>query len=134
MLGAARDVNHFAFQQRGKHAVHGHAAHRFDLRAPDGLTVGDDGQRFQRGLAEPRRLGLIQKLVGPDRELGPGLQHVASSDSLRHQTGTIGGQASVQLLDGSFNFCDGDFFAGGGFGRGRKLHRLMQDMHNGFRG
>ena len=38
-------------------AIHGHSANLFDLCSCDWLAIGNDGERFQRGLREPRGAG-----------------------------------------------------------------------------
>jgi len=134
LLGAARHADHFAFQQRGDDAIHRDAAHRLDLRAANRLAVRDDGQCFQRGLAEPRRFGLIEKPVRPDRELGPSLEDVPARDSLHHEARSIGGELRVQLLDGGVELGGSGLFIRARFRRGGKLRRLMQRVRDGFRG
>src|SRR6185503_12144305 len=47
------DVDETALVQGLEHAADVHAADFLDLRPPDGLTVGDDGERLQRGRGEP---------------------------------------------------------------------------------
>jgi len=132
LFGTARDADDFALEQGGDHAIDGHAAYRFDFRAPDWLAVGNDGECFQRRLAEPRRLRLLEKLVGPDGKFGSRLEQITARNSLHHQAGAFSSQLIIQLLDGGFHLGDGGLFVGRGFRRGRKLHRLVQGMGDGF--
>jgi hypothetical protein len=47
-LAPTDHVDQPALEQRLEHAAHGHAADLLDLRAPDRLAVGDDGERLER--------------------------------------------------------------------------------------
>lgn len=85
LLGTARDFDDFALQQRGENPINSDAANRLDLRTADWLAVGNHGQRLQARLAETRGLWLIEKPVGPDGKLGPGLELIRTADVLHHE-------------------------------------------------
>lgn len=57
---------------------------------------------------------------------------VPARDALHHEARSVSLELPAQLLDGLLRLLEGDLFAGGGFGRGRKLHRLVQGMGDGF--
>ena len=86
LLGTARDPDDLPLQERGQHAIYCHPPYGFDLSAAHRLAVSYDRQRFQRRLAEPWRLWLLEKPVGPDGEPGAGLQLVATCNALHHET------------------------------------------------
>ncbi len=52
LFGAAHDLDEAALEQGAEHLAAGDTTDGLDLRAHDGLAVGDDRQRFQRRLAE----------------------------------------------------------------------------------
>ncbi len=66
-FGAAGDADQRAVEQRLDDPARVHAAHRFHVRARQRLAVGDDGERFQRGRAQPRRAALGKELPHPRR-------------------------------------------------------------------
>jgi hypothetical protein len=132
LLGAAGDADDFPLEERGHDAVDGDSPHRFDLGAADGLAVGDDGEGFERGLAEPGRLGRIEELVGPDGELGAGLELETSRDALDHEARSVGLELGAEEVEGGVDFAGADFLVGGGFGSGGKFGRLVEDVGDGF--
>lgn len=131
LLGTTGDPDNLAFQQGGNHAIDGDAAHRFHLGPADGLTVGDDGQRFERRLAEAGGLGLIEQAVGPDGEFRAGLELVTSSDALHHQAGALGLVAGAELLHGFLDLRQGGFFEGHRLRRLGELGRLVHGVREG---
>ena len=62
-----------AFHEGLHDGVHVHAANLFHLGARDRLAIGDDGQRFQRRLRQPRRPDfLADQRLEPRRVFGLG--------------------------------------------------------------
>jgi len=132
LVGAAGDADDFSLEESRHDSVDGDAADRFDFGAADGLAVGDDGESFERGLAEARGLGLLEEAVGPDGELGTRLQHVAAGDALDHKAGAFGFEFRAECFHRGLDFADGGFFAGRGFGGGRESRGAVQGVGDGF--
>lgn len=97
LFGATSDADQFTLQQGGHNAVHGHTAHGFDVRAGNGLAIGDDGERLDRRLAHARDLGAIEKLFDPDGVLGPGANLKTFGDFLHHQAAATRRVISVEI-------------------------------------
>jgi len=103
LLGATGDTDQFTFQQGGHNAVHSHTAHGFNIRAGNGLAIGDDGKRLDRRLAHARDLGAVEKLFDPDGVLGSSANLKTFGDFLHHQATAashiIGVEISQRLPD-----------------------------------
>jgi hypothetical protein len=131
-FGASGDADDFTLEQGGDHAINRDPAHGLDLRPADGLAIGDDGESFQGGLAEAGRLGSVEELVGPDGELGAGLELETAGDALDHEAGAIGFELGAEEVEGGLDFDGAASGVGRGFGGGRELGRLGESLGDGF--
>ncbi len=131
LLGAPGDANDLALQQRGDDAIDRDAAHRFDFRPADRLPVGDHRERFQRWLAEFRRLRLLEKPARPRGELAPCLEHIPASNSLHHQARAALGQPRLELGNGIFDFLRGALLVQRRLRRRGKAGRLHKSVRDG---
>jgi len=132
LLGAARDLDDFALQQRGENAIDRDAAHRLDLRAADRLAIGNNRESLQARLAEARGLRLIEETIGPHGKFWPGLELISATDILYHEARSCGLQLHIQLLDRSIHVSGSTLFVGGGFVRGSKPRRFIHGTRDGF--
>ena len=87
-IGASGDAHQPTFQQALHHTVHGHTAHRLDVRARDRLPVGNDGERLQRGAAKSGWLAFRVKLADPDGKIRLGHDRPAA-DLLHELKGAV---------------------------------------------
>ena len=83
-IGASNNLDEFAVHERPNDAIDGHAANFLHLRARDGLTIGNDGQRLQRRFRKTSRPILhADECAHPRREFR--LRHVLPSARHAHQ-------------------------------------------------
>ena len=66
-FGTTGNFDEAAFHQRLQHAVDIDTAYSLDIGTGDRLTVGDDGERFQRGWSQPCRFRSGKELAHPLR-------------------------------------------------------------------
>ena len=131
-VAAADDAHQLHLHERLDHVARVHAAHALDLRARDGLAVGDDRERLDRRAREHRRAPLAQHLPQP-RPAGLGAHEAIAAVHLRQLEPDPGlREALAHLRDGAADL-RGRADLRGGLVRGRLLARLARGAGRGDR-